>query len=77
MAFWYTLWSFGIFLPFWHVWTEKNLATLATRHARLAHLEVPEEEGEDESDADAHDPRDQHAHQQAEVGQSLETGDRF
>jgi hypothetical protein len=29
MAVWYTLWSFGIYLPFWFVWTEKNLATLS------------------------------------------------
>jgi hypothetical protein len=25
---WYILWQFGIFFPFWSVWTEKNLATL-------------------------------------------------
>jgi hypothetical protein len=29
MPFWYRLWSFGVFFPFWHVWTNKNLATLA------------------------------------------------
>jgi hypothetical protein len=28
MAIWYGLWSFGIFSPFWYVWTKKNLATL-------------------------------------------------
>jgi hypothetical protein len=28
MAFWYGLWSFGIFFTFWYVWTKKNLATL-------------------------------------------------
>jgi hypothetical protein len=28
MAVWYSLWSFGIFFPFWYVWTMKNLATL-------------------------------------------------
>jgi hypothetical protein len=28
MAIWYSLWSFGIFFPFWYIWTEKNLATL-------------------------------------------------
>jgi hypothetical protein len=28
MAVWYSLWSFGIFFPFWNVWTKKNLATL-------------------------------------------------
>jgi hypothetical protein len=28
MVFWYTLWSFGIFFPFWYVCTKKNLATL-------------------------------------------------
>jgi hypothetical protein len=27
-AIWYSLSSFGIFFPFWYVWTEKNLATL-------------------------------------------------
>jgi hypothetical protein len=30
MAFWYNLWSFGIFFPIWYVWTKKNLATLET-----------------------------------------------
>jgi hypothetical protein len=24
MAFWYSLWSFGIFLTFWYVWTKKK-----------------------------------------------------
>jgi hypothetical protein len=24
----YSMWSFGIFLPFWCVWTKTNLATL-------------------------------------------------
>jgi hypothetical protein len=28
MAVWYSLWSFGIFFPFWYVWTKENLATL-------------------------------------------------
>jgi hypothetical protein len=28
MAVWYSVWSFGIFSPFWFVWTKKNLATL-------------------------------------------------
>jgi hypothetical protein len=28
MAVWYGLWSFGIFFPFWYVWTKKDLATL-------------------------------------------------
>jgi hypothetical protein len=28
MAFWYILWSFGIFFTFWYVWNKKNLATL-------------------------------------------------
>jgi hypothetical protein len=28
MAVWYSLWSLGIFFPFWYVWTEKTLATL-------------------------------------------------
>jgi hypothetical protein len=30
MADWCSLCSFGIFFPFWHVWTKKNLATLCT-----------------------------------------------
>jgi hypothetical protein len=28
LAVWYSLRSFGIFFPFWYVWTKKNLATL-------------------------------------------------
>jgi hypothetical protein len=28
MAFWYSLWSLGIFFPVWYVWTKKNLAAL-------------------------------------------------
>jgi hypothetical protein len=28
MTVWNGLWSFGIFFPFWYVWTKKNLATL-------------------------------------------------
>jgi uncharacterized membrane protein YccC len=28
MSIWYSLWSFGIFFPFWYVRTETNLATL-------------------------------------------------
>jgi hypothetical protein len=28
MAVWYNLWSFGIYFPFWYVWTKKNLATI-------------------------------------------------
>jgi hypothetical protein len=28
MAIWYSLWSFGIFFPFWYVGAKKNLATL-------------------------------------------------
>jgi hypothetical protein len=31
MAVWYSLWSFGIFFPFWYIWTKKNLATLQGR----------------------------------------------
>jgi hypothetical protein len=31
MAVWCSLWSFGIFFPFWYVLTEKNLATLPRR----------------------------------------------
>jgi hypothetical protein len=30
MAVWYSLWSFGIFFPFWYIWTKKNLATVLT-----------------------------------------------
>ena len=32
---------------------------------------MPEEEGEDEADPDAHDPGSQHKHQQPEVGEGL------
>jgi hypothetical protein len=28
MVIWYSLWSFGIFFPIWHVSPTKNLATL-------------------------------------------------
>jgi hypothetical protein len=28
LQFGIVLWSFGIFFPFWYVWTKKNLATL-------------------------------------------------
>jgi hypothetical protein len=28
IAIWYNLRSFGIFFPFWYVWSKKNLATL-------------------------------------------------
>jgi hypothetical protein len=28
MAVWYSLWSFGIFFPFWYVCIKKNLATM-------------------------------------------------
>jgi hypothetical protein len=31
MAVGYGMWSFGIFLPIWYVWTKKNLATLKWR----------------------------------------------
>ena len=34
---------------------------------------MPEEEGEDESDPDAHDPGSQHEHQQPQVGEGLHT----
>jgi hypothetical protein len=32
MAVWYTgrLWPFGIYFPFWYVWTKKNLANLGS-----------------------------------------------
>ena len=36
------------------------------------YLEVPEEEGEDEPDADAHHPGHQHERQQPEVRERLE-----
>jgi hypothetical protein len=32
MAGWYSLWSFGIFFPFWYDWTKKNLATMVGTH---------------------------------------------
>ena len=38
---------------------------------------MPEEECEDESDSDAHDPRYEHAHQQPQVGQRLEDRDEL
>jgi autonomous glycyl radical cofactor GrcA len=28
MTVWYSFWSFGIFSPFWYVFTKKNLAAL-------------------------------------------------
>jgi hypothetical protein len=31
MAVWFSLQSLGIFFPFWYVWTEQNLATLARK----------------------------------------------
>jgi hypothetical protein len=31
MVVWYNLWSFGMFFPFWHVSTKKNLAPLKRR----------------------------------------------
>jgi hypothetical protein len=36
MAIWYSLWSFGIFSPFWYVCTEKHLATLVLLNSTLA-----------------------------------------
>jgi hypothetical protein len=30
MVVWYSLWWFGIFIPFWYVSTKKNLATLSS-----------------------------------------------
>ena len=35
------------------------------------HLKMPEEEGEDEPNADPHDPRHNHERQQTEVGKGL------
>ena len=35
------------------------------------HLKMPEEEGEDEADPDAHNPGSKHKHQKPEVCQSL------
>jgi hypothetical protein len=36
---WYSLWSFGIFLPFWYVWTKKNLASqMYTLDPRMSDL---------------------------------------
>ena len=45
-----------------------------TKQCRVATivLEMPEEEGEDETNTDTHDPGDQHEHQQADVGEGLE-----
>jgi hypothetical protein len=31
MAAWYSLWSVGVFFPFWYALTKKNLATLLRR----------------------------------------------
>jgi hypothetical protein len=28
MNVWYSLWSFGIFFPFWYAWRKTNLVTL-------------------------------------------------
>jgi hypothetical protein len=28
IAFWYSLWPFGMFFAYWYDWTKKNLATL-------------------------------------------------
>jgi hypothetical protein len=33
MDVWYSWWSFGIYFPFWYVWTKKNLATQHCSHA--------------------------------------------
>lgn len=38
---------------------------------------MPEEESEDETHADAHDPGNEHAHQQPQVGQGPEDGDEL
>ncbi len=38
---------------------------------------MPEQEREDETHADAHDPCDQHAHEQSQVGQGLEDCDEL
>jgi hypothetical protein len=35
MAVWYSLWSFGIFSPFWYVSTTKNLATLVNTYENM------------------------------------------
>jgi hypothetical protein len=40
MAVWCSLWSFGIFFPFWYVWTKKNLATLV-KLQNLKNLRFP------------------------------------
>jgi hypothetical protein len=36
MAVWYNLGSFGIFYPFWYVWTKTNLATPPPSRASAA-----------------------------------------
>ena len=54
----------------------KHLATSSTTskfiHLLNTDLEMPKEEGKDESNTDAHDPSRQHEHQQPEVGQGLQ-----
>jgi hypothetical protein len=42
MAVWCSLWSFGIFFPFWYVWTKKNLATMVCRENNALKLNLAE-----------------------------------
>jgi hypothetical protein len=38
MAFWYSLWSFGIVFLIWYVRMKKNLATLVTQETVQSNL---------------------------------------
>jgi hypothetical protein len=38
MAVWYSLWSFGMYLTIWNVWTKKNLATLSQKAIIINYL---------------------------------------
>jgi hypothetical protein len=38
MAGGYSLWSSGIFVPIWYVWTKKNLATLICLNTLVVHI---------------------------------------
>jgi hypothetical protein len=41
MAVWYNMCSFGLFFPFWYVWTEKNLATLVRSSMKSERIKKP------------------------------------
>jgi hypothetical protein len=40
MVVWYSLWSFGIFFPLWHVSATKNLATLLQSREKALNLAI-------------------------------------